>query len=176
MKKHSRMVKVLLSLIVSMTTGAFVLMMLDNQALSEGPFSLAGLYNLPPATDNIAPNTKSTNHRNWQSVEVYYSKPTNRSIDTLADDTRAKMHYIIANGDCGTDGLINPTEKWRKQQTCLSKTMPGSNVIRICIIDNGNGETPTDCQVLRTIELVDALSKKFNINRKRIKYPKNWQI
>ena len=176
MKKHSRTVKVLLSLIVSMTIGAFVLMMLDSQALSEGAFSLAGLYNLTPAAEKIAPSPKSTNHRNWESIEIYYSKPTIQSMDSLAASTKAKMHYIIANGDCGTDGLINPTEKWRKQQICLSKTMSGSNVLRICIIDNGDGTTPTDCQVLRTIELVDALSKKFNIPRKKISYPKNWQI
>lgn len=176
MKKHSRKVKVLVSLIVSMTIGAFVLMMLDDQALSEGPFSLAGLYNLTPAAEKIAPSSRTSNHRDWQSLEIYYSQPTDQDINLLAASSKAGMHFIIANGDCGTDGLISPTEKWRKQQTCLSSNIKGSNIIRICIIDNGEGATPTDCQVLRTIELVDALSKKYNITRKKINYPKDWQI
>ena len=174
MKKHTRKVKVLVSLIVSMTIGAFVLIMLDSQALSEGPFSLAGLYDLTPAADKIAP--KTTNHLNWRTIEIYYSKPTTRTPEQIGASTKAKMHFIIANGDCGTDGLISSTQKWKKQQICLSNIKDSGNIIRICIIDNGDGKTPTDCQILRTVELVEALSKKHNIKRKKINYPKNWQI
>ncbi|MBW8035180.1 MAG: hypothetical protein FVQ79_05980 [Planctomycetes bacterium] len=176
MKKHSRMVKVLLSLIVSMTVGAFVLMMLDSQALSEGAFSLAGLYNLSPVAEKIDPNPKSANHRNWERIEVYFSKTTIYDLNRLTDANNAKMHFVIANADYGTDGIIKSTEKWRKQQTCTSNTRRGTNIIRICIIGDNNNATPTDCQILRTIELVDALSKKYNINRKKINYPANWQI
>lgn len=176
MKKHSRTVKVLLSLIVSMTIGAFVLMMLDNQALSEGPFSLAGLYNLTPAAEKITPNLKSANHRNWETIEVYFSKTNIHDLNQLATANNAKMHFVIASAGCGTDGIIKSTEKWRKQKTCLSSNRTGANIIRICIIGDNNAATPTDCQVLRAIELVDALSKKYNINRKRINYPANWQI
>ena len=176
MKKHSRTIKVLVSLIVSMTFGAFVLMMLDDQALSEGAFSLAGLYNLAPVADKIAASPKTTNHRDWDSVEVYYSKKSLPNLDSLAENSKAQMHFVITNGDCGTDGLIKSTEKWRKQRTCLSEAKKGLNVIRVCIAGGGSGESLTDCQVLRTVELVDAISKKYNITRKKIAYPANWQI
>ncbi len=176
MKKHTRKVKVLVALIVSMTIGAFALMMLDSQALSKGPFSLAGLYNLIPATEKIAHSPKNINHRNWESLEVYFSKPIARNTGIIETSGKAKMHFIIANGDRGTDGLISSTEKWRKQKTCPSSIARAGNIIRICIIDNGEGNTPTDYQVLRTIELVEALSKKYGIAHRKIHYPKNWQI
>lgn len=166
----------MLSLIVSMTIGAFVLMMLDSQALSEGPFSLAGLYNLTPAAEKIVPDPKSANHRDWEGIEIYFSKTTVYDLNRLTAASNAKMHFVVANADCGTDGLIKSTEKWRKQKTGLSNNRSGANIIRICIIGDNNAATPTDCQILRTIELVDALSKKYNINRKRIDYPANWQI
>lgn len=176
MKKHSRTVKVLVSLIVSMTIGAFVLMMLDNQVLSEGAFSLAGLYNLTPAEEKIDANPKNSNHRNWERLEVYYSDKPVQNLNQVAADNNAKMHFVIANADHGTDGLIKSTEKWRKQKTCLSDTGYGSNIIRICIISDGNNAAPTDCQILRAVELVNALSKKYDISRKKINYPDNWQI
>lgn len=176
MKKHSRTIKVLVSLIISMTFGAFVLMLLGNRALSEGVFSLAGLYNLTPAAEKIAPNPNTANHRNWDSVEVYYSKSTLSDLDRLARSSNAKMHFVIANAGCGIDGLIKSTEKWRKQRTCLSETRGGLNIIRICIIGRESGESLTDCQVLRAVELVDSLGKKYNITRRKISYPANWQI
>lgn len=159
-----------------MTFGAFVLMLLDDQVLSEGAFSLAGLYNLTPASEDISANSNTANYRNWDGVEVYCSKPLTGNLDRLAGDSKAEMHFLIANGNCGIDGLIKSTEKWRKQRTCLSDTRSGLNIIRICIIGRDGGKSLTDCQVLRAVELVDSLSKKYNIARNNINYPANWQI
>jgi hypothetical protein len=159
-----------------MTFGAFVLMLLDDQALSEGAFSLAGLYNLTPVADKIAANDNTANHRNWDSVEVYYSKSPLSNLDRLARNNKAEMHFVVANASCGTDGRIKSTEKWRKQRTCLSETRGGLNIIRICIIGRDGGKSLTDCQVLRAVELVDTLSKKYDITRRKINYPANWQI
>ena len=176
MRRHSRTIKVLVSLIISMTFGAFVLMMLDDQALSEGAFSLAGLYNLTPASEKIAANPNTANNRNWDSVEVYYGKRLSGGLNRLAGNSKAEMHFVIANADCGTDGLIRSTDKWRKQRTCLSETGSGLNVIRVCIMGKDGGKSLTDCQVLRAVELVDTLSKKYNVTRSKIAYPANWQI
>ena len=176
MRRHSRTVKVLVSLIVSMTFGAFVLMMLDDQILSEGAFSLSGLYDLTPAAEKIAATPNIAHHRKWDSVEVYYSGSPSGNLDRLARISNAEMHFVIANAGCGIDGLIKSTEKWRKQRTCLSDTGGGLNIIRICIIGRDGGRSLTDCQVLRAVELVDTLRKKYNITRKKINYPANWQI
>ena len=58
------------NLIVAMTVGAFVLMSLDSQSLSEGPFSLSRIYKLNPIQNDVATGNNATD---WDGVEVYYT-------------------------------------------------------------------------------------------------------
>jgi hypothetical protein len=48
--------------------------------------------------------------------------------------------------------------------------------IRICLIADGIGQMPTDCQIQRTTALIDALSRDFNLSAERIAYPNDWKL
>jgi hypothetical protein len=165
-----------------MTAGAAVLMTLDHQSISAGAFSLASYSSLGSIADIIA--TKEPTARNrWNKIEVFYSNTKGGNLEQMAslsgltspDDLN--FHFLVCNSLGAIDGQIQPTEKWLNQWSAL----PGgiwygsSTAIRICIIRETN-KTASDYQISRAEELVDALSRKFNIPPANITHPKDWQL
>lgn len=178
MPNQVRVAKVLATLLASMTTGAIVLMAMGHNPPSAGPFSLWTYYKLDPVKKAISSRAdQSTN--NWNSIEIYYSGTQNgnleqlASLSGLANPDDINCHFCLYNGSGGSDGQIQPTEKWQKQSPATS--IGNSKTIRICIIADGKAKHPTDCQLKRIQVLVDALCKKFNIQFSSIDYPSQWR-
>jgi hypothetical protein len=155
MTNQPRVAKVLAALLVSMTVGAIVLMALGNNPPSAGPFCLSSYYRL----------TKAGN------IEQL------AAISGLASPDDINCHFCLCNGLGGSDGQIQPTEKWQKQWSVVpSRSWYGSGqTIRICIIANGQTAPPTECQIKRIEAMVEALARKFNIQPESIYYPSDWQ-
>jgi len=196
MQNHTRVAKVLAALLLSMTTGAIILMSLGNNPPSAGTFCLSSYYRLDPVEKAIRSQAGQSSNR-WSSVEIYYSGTKAGNIEQLAslsglpspDDINC--HFVICNGLGGGDGYIQPTEKWQKQWSII----PGRNwygngqTIRICLIANGKpaeggfdpvqgsalAAPPTDCQIRRAEMLVEELCRKFSIQPESIYYPNNWR-
>lgn len=173
MKDQHRTFKVFSALIVAMTVGAFVLMSLDGQSLTAGPFSLVGLYKLGPVQNDVATSTKSTN---WDGVEVYYSDGSVCDFDKLVCNSKSQLHFAIGNPAAGKEGVINATDKWKKQEPCDLDLQQGQNIIRICIVNDAGKSQPSNMQVARVTELVETLSRMHDISPARIRYPVNWQL
>ncbi len=178
MQQHTRTAKILVSLVASMTLGALILMAVDNQSLSAGPFSLASYTSLSPV-EEAASNLKAV-PRKWDCLQVYHSTSAAQNIKELASAYNLKnsgdlnFHFVIFKGPA--DGQIQDTSKWQKQQTCTSGRNwndPG-RTIRICVI--AGTDSPTQCQVKRTTALVESLARKFNVSAQKIAYPANWQL
>jgi hypothetical protein len=178
MPKQARVARVLAILLASMTIGAIVLMALGHNPPSAGPFSLWTYYSLNPVNKAISSRAVQSAN-NWNSIEIYYSGTKTGNIEQLAslsglanpDDINC--HFCIYNGFGGSDGQIQPAEKWQKQSPATSK---GNNkTIRICIIADGKTTHPTDCQLKRIQVLIDTLCKKFNIQFRSIDYPSEWR-
>src|SRR5512136_1735759 len=83
MSNQPRVTRVLAVLLVSMTTGAVVLMALGNHPPSAGPFSLATYYRLDPIQQAINSRVTQAPGR-WESVEIYYSGSKAGNIDQIA--------------------------------------------------------------------------------------------
>ncbi len=183
MDTQARTAKVLVSLVVAMTVGAFVLMALDRKAISAGPFSLASYTNLNPV-DEVARHISTLTPHEWRSVEVYYSKTESGGIDALAQKQQlssssdVNFHFVICNGQGAVDGFIEATKRWQAQRACLpgSDWYGDSGSIRICIIADGIESMPTDCQTKRATSLVEVLSRQFNITTDHISYPLSWKL
>jgi len=182
MTNQARVSRVLICLAGAMTVGAVVLMVLDKQSLSGGAFSLASYTNLNPI-EQVALTTKPAGPRNWNRIEICYSGTQAGNIEQLAESaglssSDLNFHFVICNGRGGSDGRIQPSEKWRRQRPCLpSGIWYGSGrTIRLCVIADGFKTVPTDCQVKRTAALAEALARKFNITSRQIFYPDNWQL
>lgn len=182
MQNQARVAKVLAALLLSMTTGAIILMALGNHAPSAGPFCLSRYYRLDAVEKAIRSQAGQSPDR-WNSIEIYYSGTRAGNIEQLAslsglsspDDINC--HFVVCNGLGGNDGQIQPTENWQKQWSIL----PGRNwygstqTIRICIIAEGKTAPPTDCQVRRIESLVEGLCRKFRIQDSSLSYPNGWR-
>lgn len=182
MPNQPRVAKVLAALLVSMTTGAIVLMALGNNPPSSGPFCLSSYLRLDPVERAIRSRAAQSPDR-WSRIEIYYSgtKAGNieqlASLGGLASPEDINCHFVICNGLGGGDGQIQPTEKWQKQWSITpGRTWYGSSqTIRICIIADGRTCHPTDCQIKRIEQLAEGLHRKFGVDADSIYYPSGWQ-
>jgi len=181
MSDQSRVAKVLVALLVSMTTGAVVLMALGNNPPSAGAFCLSSYYRLGPVKEAI-PSRACQSPDRWGSVEIYYSGTEAGNIQYLASvqglstPEDLNCHFLICNGFGGPDGQVQPTEKWQKQCSSVpdQSWYGGLATIRVCIIADGKNAHPTNCQAKRTETLVEGLCRAFNIRPQSIFYPGDW--
>lgn len=183
MAKRPRMVKVLASLVTSMTVGAIVLLALEKRPLPAGAFSLASYSRLDSVEQITASRTASWPGR-WNRIEIFYSKTVAANIKQIAslrglerpDDVN--FHFLVCNGRGGGNGQIQTGERWQRQWSCVPGGMwyGSGKSIRICVVADGGRVPPTDCQMKRTGELVELLSRKFGIKPEHIFYPEGWQL
>jgi hypothetical protein len=182
MSNQPRVTKVLVVLLVSMTTGAVVLMALGNHPPSAGPFCLSTYYRLDPIQQAVCSRVAQSPGR-WESIEVYYSGTKAGNIDQiaslsgLANSDDINCHFVVCNGLGGSDGQVQTTEKWQKQWSVIpDHTWYGSGrTIRVCLVADGRGIRLSDSQIKRTEALVESLSMKFNVPATKIFYPTNWR-
>ncbi len=181
MPNQARVIKVLATLLTSMTIGAIILMALGHNPPSAGPFSLWTYYRLDPVQKAISSRAAQSPDR-WNRIEIYYSGTKAGNIEQLAmlsglaGPEDINFHFCLCNGRGGEDGQIQPTEKWQRQWPPIpGRTWYGSSqTIRICVIADGKTTRPTDCQIKRLETLVDGLCRKFRIQPESIYYPSDW--
>ncbi len=183
MQKQTRTIKIFISLIASMSIGALVLMAVDSQSFSAGPFSLASYTSLS-SPEQAAGDISIPDIYSWQQIHIEYCNASVGSIEQLAAANGLQkpkdldFHFVVFNGFDGVDGEIIATEKWFRQRPAMSVSGNGeySQAIEIRIISSAIKCRPTDCQVKRTADLVESLARKCSIPTNKIHYPKNWQL
>lgn len=163
MTDQSRVWKVLVMLLASMTVGTIVLMSLGSTAPGSGAFSLASYYQLPPLDQVIASNSRQHRDR-WEQIEIVYGQPHLRE---LGDVAKLNSHFVLCNGQGGNfrDGQIQKTECWKTQ----ASTQPQSNwgattktIVILMVVDDITSR-PTNNQWKRAELLVEALRHNFDI-------------
>lgn len=180
MTDQSRVWKVLLVLLASMTVGTVLLMALGNNAPVSGAFSLSSYYKLASPSQAIALRTSQQPNR-WERIEISYSETRFGNIQTmatlrgLADPAELNMHFVICNGNGSnsTEGQIQATERWQTQRSIepLRNWGRPQRTIGICIIGDNQSSPPTDCQIRRASALVEALRHRFQIDPSDIHWP-----
>jgi len=182
MPNQARVVKVLVTLLASMTIGAIVLMALGHNPPSAGPFSLWSYQRLDHVKNAMLSRAPQSPDK-WNSIEIHYSGTKSGNIQQLASLNRLanpddlNCHFCLCNGNGGGNGEIQPTEIWQKQWSAVpNQTWRGnSRTIRICIVANGETAFPTDCQIKRMQILLEGLCKQFRISSDAIYYPSDWR-
>jgi len=180
MSNQARVVKVLASLLVSMTAGAILLMVLSDHPPSAGPFCLSTYYRLGPIDDVMRSRACQTQDR-WSRIEIFFSGTCGGSLEQLATthgQTGAadlNCHFLLCNGNGGADGEIQATEKWQKQWSIRpGPTWQGSQqTIRICLVGDGVSTLPTDYQLKRLEMLLEALCRKFHVRAESVYLPED---
>jgi len=182
MSNQPRVTKTLAALLVSMTTGAIVLMALSGNPPSAGPFCLSSYYRLD-SVEKAIPSRAAQSPGRWNCIEIYYSGTKAGNIEQLAalnglaNPEDINCHFVICNGLGSGDGQIQPTEKWQRQWSIIpGPTWYGtSQTIRICVIADGHTCRPTDSQIKRTEALIEGLCRKLEIAADSAYYPNDWK-
>ena len=181
MLSQSRSTRVFMSALISRGIGAVVLNILDNTPSPVGAFSLSEYYHLVPV-EKLIPFDIPRSGGNWEYIEIdYIAADTDiigqrYAVGSSADYDPFNYHFIVWNGDIGRDGQIQPAPKWQKQEPSAPTLTryAGEQTIHICVITDATITRPSDFQIKRTVALVDALSKRFDIQSASIHYPDNW--
>ena len=100
MSEQIRVWKVLLVLLLSMTSGAVILMALGNNAPSAGAFCLSSYYNLLPAEAALSSRARQHPDR-WERIEVFYSGTRVGDINWLASLSGPIDHFQSAANPIG---------------------------------------------------------------------------
>jgi len=176
-----RSAKVLSAALISVIIGAVILQTLGSSPPSAGAFSLSDYYRLEPIEEVISSRAAQLPWR-WNRIKIYHSSPKAHNIDqpappsALTSPEDIDCHFVVCNGPAGNDGQIQSTEIWQRQLSIThSQTWGGSEkTIRICVIVDSKIIRPTDFQIKRAEALVEALSRKFNIQSASINYTESW--
>jgi len=175
MAARNRSIAVLFSLVASMTVGALILMALDNYRPRAGAYSLASYLRLDPVEQVVKTSVQVTPAK-WDRVEVFYSWTTGGNAEDLSLITgltgagRVDFHFVVCNGNGGEDGGVQAGDLWKIQRSCQDR----DGAIRVCVISDGSTNSLTDSQAKRTIDLVESLSRTFQISPSSIRFPVNW--
>ncbi len=183
MSEHSRTVKILASLIASMTIGGGLLMLLDNQTPTAGAFSLAGytrLNSIEKVVLDISPGRKNI----WDKIEVSFTGGSSDDLAVIAQKAglNAKedlnFHFLVCSGCSETDGLIRSTQRWNRQRPALQgPNWYGSRqTIRIMVVGDSEENPASDAQLKRVAGLVSLLARRFEISKDNIALPENWRM
>jgi len=180
MSSQPRVAKVLAALLVSMTAGAIVLMVLGNNPPSAGPFCLSAYYRLGPV-DRVVRSRAGQSPDRWNRIEIFFSGTKSGSLRELeaargpSGAADLNCHFIVCNGNGGSDGEIQATEKWQRQWSVKpNRTWQGTErTIRICLIGDGASAPPTDYQLKRLELLLEALCRKFHVAAESVYLPQD---
>jgi hypothetical protein len=174
MTDQTRVWKVLVMLLVSMTVGTVVLMGLGGKPPVSGAFSLASYYQLDPMAEVIESEVDLEPDR-WDRIQV------TRFGDMTAlqhRDTEAiNAHFVVCNGNgIDRDGRVMATHRWDGQQPTDPRRLWGQAEKTIVIVMICSGETqPTNCQSKRTYELVKCLADRTDIRPEDIVTPQDFK-
>ena len=171
MTKQTRTFNVLVALIASMTVGGLVLMALDNHIPLAGAYSLSSYLRLDPI-EQVTLRPITGRAASWEAIEVFYSKTGSGSAEQLALAGQGNLHFVVCNGKGAADGQIQYSGQWKQQRPFDSR----AGLIRVCVISDSRKSPVSDSQFQRTNDLVESLSRTFNIQTSRISYPSNWQL
>ncbi len=182
MSNQPRVVKVLAALLISMTTGAVVLMILGDNPPSAGPFCLSAYYRLD-SVDHAVRSRIAPEAGGWQSIEIAFSGTRGGNIQSLAgakglaNPGHLDCHFVLGNGIGASDGEIQTTESWLNQRPIPpGPTWRGDErTIRIYLVGNGVSSLATDYQLKRLETLLELLCRKFNISPDAVYLPRDCQ-
>lgn len=184
---ESREAKVFAALAISMTVGVVILQSLGNNPPSAGAFCLSRYTRAVPVEEAVLSRAAQPASL-WSGIEIYYSGTMSGNIQQLAflsglgNPEDINCHYVICNGIGGSDGQIQPTEKWQRQQSANHdwpnhepQSQSWGQTVFICVIADGETIRPTEMQIEITEALVEGLCRKFDIQSESIHYPSDWQ-
>ena len=126
-------------------------------------------------SQNIAKICKTDIPENhWKYIVIHHSATTNGNAASFDYYHRKKRkwehglayHFVIGNGSLSGDGEIEASNRWKKQiHGAHTANMECNRIaIGVCLVGNfENGGTPTNDQFESLVNLIQYLSRKYDI-------------
>ena len=160
---------------------------------ANGPKPLAMANVVVGASDaSIFPREAPLDHQRWTSIVIHHSSTPAGDVASVArlqgahDANGIGYHFIIGNGQGITDGFIQVSSRWNRQEvgahvasiarqsgngaTLVSRQRKPSadelnrHAVGICLIGNGDRRPFTENQMRELATLVRRLQKELNIS------------
>lgn len=178
MHKHERIIQYLSLATTIATSGVFISLPFFGSSKPEKSFP----YINPPKIEKSGPefNLASLCHTDvsenqWKYIVIHHSATAKGNAARFDDYHRNKRgweyglayHFVIGNGTFSGDGEIEVAERWKKQiHGAHTANMDCNRVaIGICLVgDFENGGIPTSKQFESLVNLVQYLSRRYNIS------------
>ena len=157
----SRTIKILTALLVSMTVGAFALMVLETAPVSPKAHHLAAVA-APLANPGSAIYETSVPLQpiKWRNVIVHAS-------GSESPDITERCHFLVAQ-----DGKVSATALWKRQLSGHHVYVPGrdfnADSIAVCLIGLFSQSPPEKNQLTALVKLVRTLQPAFQIPADRV--------
>ncbi len=157
----ARTIKTLTALLVSMTLGAFALMVLETAPVQPEAQHLAAVG--PPAGGAgqiIRQTLVPIQPIKWRNIVVHSSAAE-------APDIASRCHFVVT-----PEGQITPTSLWQRQLSGHHVYVPGrdfnADSIGICLIGDFSRNKPPRKQLAALIDLTRAFQPTFRIPADRV--------
>jgi len=165
MRKHERIIQCLSIATIVATSGVFVyLSFFDGGKLKKTapPQNVAQLCNI------------DVSENQWKYIVIHHSATVKGNATRFDYYHRKKRgweyglayHFVIGNGSFSGDGEIEVANRWKKQIHGAHTANMNCNrvAIGICLVgDFENGGNPTNKQFESLVNLVQYLSRRYNI-------------
>ncbi len=171
MNKHEGIIRCLSLSMIVIASGLFISLPFFKNTKIEKPERHESASCMSNLDQLCRPDTKE---RQWEYIVIHHSataKGNAARFDYYHKKTRGweyglAYHFVIGNGSFSGDGEVEVGNRWKKQIHGAHTANMNCNrvAIGICLVgDFENGGAPTDNQFESLVNLVQYLSRKYNI-------------
>jgi len=167
MHHQGRLLKVMLTLVVAMTSGSLILLALEGKPIQPLPYSLSTETLLNPVETALQTEIPIELGR-WRRIDVSYQSNQGQFSPQLGltGEYEQKYHIIIPDESTEPNNHIYSTYRWTKQLPCFDPPngLVNQQVIKICLLtDNNTQNACSPIQVRQLQNVVDYLIKTCDI-------------
>ena len=158
---RSRTIKTLTALLISMTVGAFALMILETAPVRPPSQSLAAIGPLQGQLPRLINQTAVPLQAiKWRNIVVHGSEAEDADI-------AQRCHFVIA-----LDAEVRANDLWRRQLSGYHVYVPGRDLnadsIGICLMGDFTQNPPSQSQLAALTDLTIALQRALRIPADRV--------
>jgi hypothetical protein len=166
-KKSNRRVFVFITLVSVLTLTSALLLALAPAPLRPDVSNSLFAIDRPETMEVIFQTQASVKPNRWKYIYIHHSRtPTGNALNIGPTGGAMPDHFVIGNGDGAVDGQIQVGPLWDQQTSAnppAGAEQINSQCISICMVGDFDHGVPTQMQLRRLTNLVNALQGRLDI-------------
>lgn len=171
--KSRRNAVVMALLLASLTATSMLLLALSPPAPLD-PYRSLSATESRLAIDDVFNTATPFQQGAWRFIYIHHSKGREGNAVSLGNFDGLGDHFLIGNGNGCEDGRIQIGQRWEEQRQAQPKGAEvNSDCISICLVGDFDQQTPTDKQMEKLGQLVEALQSRCRIGAAAVIYQRS---